>query len=113
MRKNLFEMGANLETDNDKGWHSDNKDKSNKQTSREIKDPNKHQLHFAKEKRRGKIVTIVKPFYVTKAELQALLKTLKKKLGTGGTIKDNSLEFQGDIPSKVRAVLELLEYRFK
>ena len=109
MKKNLFEMGANFED----GWSSDNKDKTSKKVSTEIKLPEKHQLHFAKEKRRGKIVTIVKPFYVEKAALQALLKTLKKKLGTGGTTKENSLEFQGDIPESLRKHLEALGYRFK
>ena len=109
MKKNLFEMGANFGDD----WSSDNKDKPSKKVSTEIKEPNKHQLHFAKEKRRGKVVTIVKPFYLEKSALQALLKTLKKKLGTGGTVKKDSLEFQGDIPEQVRKYLEDLEYRFK
>ena len=106
---NLFEMGADFGDD----WSSDNKDKPSKNTSTEIKLPEKHQLHFAKEKRRGKIVTIVKPFYLDKATLQALVKTLKKKLGTGGTVKEDSLEFQGDIPDLVRKHLEALGYRFK
>ena len=109
MKKNLFEMGADFE----EGWSSDNKDKPSKQTSTEIKEPAKHQLHFAKEKRRGKVITIVRPFYLTKSNLQALLKTLKKKLGTGGTVKEDSLEFQGDIPKPVRMHLETLGYGFK
>jgi len=109
MRKNLFEMGADFGDD----WSSDNKDKPTKHTSTEIKSPNKHQLHFAKEKRRGKVVTIVKPFYLAKNDLQALAKTLKKKLGTGGTVKENGLEFQGDIPNQVRQHLEAMGYRFK
>jgi len=113
MKENLFEMGANFGEDNDKGWSCDNKDKPLKNVSTEIKNPDKHQLYFAKEKRRGKVVTIVKPFYLHKKELQALLKILKKKLGTGGTVKDNTLEFQGDIPDKVRTTLEVLGYRFK
>ena len=106
---NLFEMGADFSED----WNSDNKDKPTKCTSTEIKLPEKHQLHFAKEKRRGKIVTIVKPFYLDKTSLQALVKTLKKKLGTGGTVKEDALEFQGDIPQKLRTYLEALDYGFK
>ena len=94
-------------------WSSDNKDKPSKSVSTEIKAPQKHQLHFAKEKRRGKVVTIVKPFHLDKTALQALLKTLKKRLGTGGTLKEESLEFQGDIPELLRKHLETLEYRFK
>ena len=108
-KKNLFEMGADFGDD----WSSDNKNKPSKKISTEIKSPEKHQLHFAKEKRRGKVVTIVKPFYLDKTALQALLKTLKKKLGTGGTIKDDSLEFQGDLPDVLRKHLEGLGYKFK
>jgi translation initiation factor 1 len=109
VKENLFEMGANFED----GWSSDNKDKTSKNKSTEIKAPEKHQLHFAKEKRRGKVVTIVKPFYLDKKDLQALLKTLKKKLGTGGTIKEDSLEFQGEIADVLRGHLDSLGYRFK
>jgi len=109
MQKNLFEMGAHFEDT----WVSDNKEKPHKKISTEIKEPHHHHLHFAKEKRRGKVVTIVKPLYLEKSKLQALLKTLKKKLGTGGTMKENSLEFQGDIPTQLRIHLEGLGYRFK
>ena len=109
MKENLFEMGADFGDD----WSADNKDKPSKKISTETKAPEKHQLHFAKEKRRGKVVTIVKPFYLDKTALQALLKTLKKKLGTGGTAKEDSLEFQGDIPELLRKHLEALGYRFK
>ncbi|MEA2048725.1 MAG: translation initiation factor [Campylobacterota bacterium] len=109
MKKNLFEMGANFE----EGWVSDNKEKPSKKVVTEIKAPNQHQLYFAKEKRRGKSVTLVQPFYLKKETLQALLKTLKKKLGTGGTIKENALEFQGDIPDMLRKHIAALGYGFK
>ena len=118
MRENLFEMGADFED----SWSSDNKQKPSKQkstnktstnSSTEILTPQKHQLHLAKERRRGKVVTIVKPFCLSRSDLQALIKSLKKKLGTGGTIRDNSLEFQGEIPESIRTQLERLEYRFK
>lgn len=102
-------MGANFED----GWSSDNKEKTAEKVSGEIKAPQQHQLHLAKEKHRGKVVTIVKPFYLDKTTFQALLKTLKKKLGAGGTIKEESLEFQGDIPDLVRSQLEALGYRFR
>jgi len=109
MKKNLFEMGANFED----GWASDNKDKPTQKQTVEIKSPEKHQLHFAKEKRRGKVVTIVKPFHLTKDDLEALLKTLKKKMGTGGTVKEDTLEFQGEVTEVLRTHLEDLDYRFK
>ena len=81
--------------------------------SNEKFEPNKHQLVFHKEKRRGKVVTLVGPFKIEKEALKSLLKTLKKKLGCGGTVSEDFLEFQGDIPVKLREQLEALEYRFK
>lgn len=109
MKKNLFEMGADLGND----WSSDNKIKSKKQSITDVKTPQKHQLHFAKEKRRGKVVTIVKPFHLERETLQSLLKSIKKKVGTGGAIKENTLEFQGDLQEQLKEILETLEYRFK
>ena len=109
MKRNLFEMGASF----DDNWSSDNKEKPKKKKSTEIKTTEKHQLHFAKEKRRGKVVTIVKPFYLNQDDLKALLKILKKKMGTGGTVKEESLEFQGEVRESLRIQLEALNYGFK
>jgi len=109
MRENLFEMGADFGDE----WSSDNKKKSKEIVSTKILEPNRHKLHFAKERRRGKVVTVVKPFYLSKQDLQDLLKVLKKKLGTGGTIRENSLEFQGDISDSLGKNLTYLGYSFK
>lgn len=109
MKKNLFEMGAKFDDD----WSADNRPKKQKNALHETKPPEKHHLHFAREKRRGKTVTIVKPFYLEKKALQSLLKTLKKRVGTGGTVKEDMLEFQGEVEEKVRAVLTEMGYRFK
>ena len=103
----MFEMGAKF----DDGWSLEKDEKQ--KVSKEIKTEQKHQLHFAKEKRRGKIVTIVKPFYLDKKELQAVLKTIKKKLGTGGTLKDDSLEFQGEVKEKLKTILKELSFGLK
>ncbi len=109
MKENLFEISASFSDD----WSSNNKEKATKKISTEIKEPQQHSLHFAKEKRRGKVVTIVKPFYLEKKELQTLLKMLKKKLGTGGTVKEDSLEFQGEVKENLKVLLEKLDYRLK
>ncbi len=109
MKKNLFEMGADL----GEGWEADNKVKQNKAEDVTNTPPEKHRLYLSKEKRRGKVVTIVKPFHLAKSDLQTLLKQLKKRLGTGGTVRDNTLEFQGDIPDQVRNALEEMQYRFR
>jgi len=79
----------------------------------ETLEPAKHQLVLHKEKRRGKVVSLVGPFFLEKDVLKALLKTLKKKLGCGGTVSEDFLELQGDIQPKLREYLEALEYRYK
>ena len=107
--QNMFEMGADFGD----SWQADNKEKKKETSAIEVKPPEKHRLHFAKEKRRGKVVTIVQPFYLGKKELQSLLKQLKKMLGTGGTLKADTLEFQGDIPQRLREALEAMQYRFR
>jgi translation initiation factor 1 len=75
--------------------------------------PQKHQLFFAKQKRRGKTVTLVGEFFMPKEDINKVLKTLKKKLGCGGAFKDNMMEFQGDIKDKVRPLLVDLDFKFK
>jgi len=111
MKENLFEMGANFEDE----WSSDNKNKPKKPTkhSNAIKEPSKHHLIFAKEKRRGKVVTILRDFYMDKKALQALLKELKKSLGIGGTLKEDEMEFQGEVQDKLRKVLGDKGFKFK
>ena len=108
MKKNLFEMGANW----DSNWNSDNKTKE-ENAAKETKAPDKHRLYFAREKRNGKVVTIVKPFFLDEGTAEALLKTLKKSLATGGTIKENTLEFQGEVEGKLKAQLIKLGYGIK
>jgi len=108
MKKQLFEMGANFKD----GWSSDNKAKP-KKSNTEIKAPNKHNLHTAKEKRRDKVVTVIKPFFLENSELKKLLKELKSKLGSGGTIKDNTLELQGEVSQKVKELLVKKGFKFK
>jgi len=108
MKKNLFEMGASW----DSNWNSDNKTKEPK-TIGEIKSPDKHRLHFAREKRNGKTVTIVKPFSLSDEDMQSLLTKLKKSLATGGTIKDDTLEFQGEVSEKLKMQLIKLGYGVK
>ena len=79
----------------------------------EILEPSKHQLFFSKEKRRGKVVTLVGEFFMSKEDCTATLKTLKKKLGCGGAYKDNFMEFQGDSKDKIRPLLVDASFRFK
>jgi len=75
--------------------------------------PEKHLLVFKREKRRGKVVTLVGPFALEKDVADSLLKTLKKKLGSGGSYKAPWMEFQGECSEKLHALLNEASYRFK
>ncbi|MBU1659657.1 translation initiation factor [bacterium] len=81
--------------------------------SNEILEPSKHFLFFKKEKRRGKTVTLVGEFHMPSTDTAAILKTLKKKLGCGGTFKDGWMEFQGELKDKLREILVDSGFRFK
>lgn len=81
--------------------------------SDEIQEPSKHFLFFKKEKRRGKVVTLVGEFHISADESEKLLKNLKKKLGCGGAYKDGWMEFQGELKDKIKLLLEEEKFRFK
>lgn len=58
-----------------------------------------------KKGRRGKSVTVVTGVPLADAELAELGRTLKQRCGAGGTVKDGTIEIQGD---HRRAVAEAL-----
>ena len=98
--------------DFDDGWSEVQTPKKSK-TSSEILEPAKHFLVFKREKRRGKVVTLVGEFHLKKDSANAVLKRLKKKLGCGGTYKENWMEFQGEVQQKLRELLTQEQFRFK
>jgi len=63
--------------------------------------------------RGGKSVTVIEGLQIPQKEREALLKRLKAKLGTGGTVKDTCLEIQGDHRDALMAALEKLGYPTK
>lgn len=60
--------------------------------------------------RGGKSVTVIEGLQMPQKESEALLKQLKARLGTGGTVKDTSLEIQGDHRDAIIIVLEKMGY---
>ncbi len=106
-RLDLF-IGADI----DDGWKEVQSPRKTK-VSNEIQEPSKHFLVFQKEKRRGKTVTLVGTFHIPKDEATTLLKLLKKKLGCGGSLKENWMEFQGELKEKLRPLLVEQGFRFK
>ncbi len=63
--------------------------------------------------RKGKTVTVMTGFKHSHEALTKLLKQLKNQCGSGGTIKDNTLEIQGDHRQKLVSVLSQLGYKVK
>jgi translation initiation factor 1 len=63
--------------------------------------------------RGGKTVSVVTGVMSHEAGRQALLKLLKNKLGTGGTVKDDVLEIQGDHRDQLVVLLIGLGYKAK
>lgn len=62
-------------------------------------------MRLEKSGRGGKAVTVLFELPLDEAGLKELLKVLKTKCGTGGALKDRTLEIQGDQREKIEAVL--------
>jgi len=55
--------------------------------------------------RKGKSMTVVKGLKVNPNHLADIAKTIKQKIGTGGTAKEGRIEIQGDHRDKVATLL--------
>ncbi len=69
------------------------------------KSDQKVRVQKTKSGKRGKIVTEINGLHLSSSEAKELLKLLKTSCGTGGTIKDEVLELQGD---QVEIILDVL-----
>ena len=106
--------GTKLDLDLGASWNegwSREEEKTSKVLT--LLDPPSHRLVFQKEKRKGKVVTLVGPFSLSEEDAQKILSSLKKSLACGGAYKEGWMEFQGDISPKVRENLEKLSFKFK
>jgi translation initiation factor 1 len=63
-----------------------------------------------RRRRAGKQVTLVAGFTGSDDDLAALGKTLKMRLGVGGTAKDGEIIIQGDFRDRVVEILRGLGY---
>jgi len=61
----------------------------------------------------GKTVTVISGFQAKPETLADLLKKLKAQCGTGGTLKDNEMEIQGDHTQKLVELLTQMGYKAK
>jgi len=68
-------------------------------------------LRLEKSGRKGKAVTVITGLPID--GLAALVKQLKKRCGSGGTIKDGVVEIQGDHRDTVRAELAKRDFEVR
>ena len=104
----MFTMGANLDQES---WDT-SKNKPKKIATKTIP-KSQHQLVFTLEKRNSKPVTLVGRFKITENEKKVVLKLLKKRLGTGGTINNEWIEIQGDKKEAIINILETDGWKFR
>ncbi|WP_099240832.1 translation initiation factor [Synechococcus sp. BDU 130192] len=70
-------------------------------------------IQASRSGRKGKTVTVITGLQHSPETLQKLLKQLKNKCGSGGTLKDNTLEIQGDQRQPILAFLLDQGYKAK
>lgn len=63
----------------------------------------KHPIKIIKEKRRSSFVTLILNYSLSEAQLKELCSILKQQLACGGSVKEKSIELQGDQVEKVKA----------
>lgn len=98
-------------------FNRDNSAASNRATERPNQElpPNQQNVRVQATRagRKGKTVTVITGFHSKPETLTALLKQLKTQCGTGGTLKDNEIEIQGDHKQKILDILIKLGYKAK
>jgi len=70
-------------------------------------------LQRAIKGRGGKAVTLVKKLILSEDDMRELAKKLKQMCGSGGTIKDDAIEIQGEHREKIAEALGNMGYKVK
>lgn len=99
-------------------WSSDQGDLRKGQTqSRSVKSlpPNQQTIYLHRDSkgRGGKTVTLVKKLILSEDDMKELAKTLKQVCGSGGTVKDDVIEIQGEHREKIADALVKMGYKVK
>ncbi len=71
------------------------------------------EAHFSNKGRGGKIVTVIKGFEGTDAELKSLAKNIKQHCSVGGSVKDGEVIIQGNMRDKVMEFLRAQGHHIK
>ncbi|MGG6293028.1 translation initiation factor [Leptolyngbya sp. AN02str] len=77
--------------------------------------PNQQQIRVqaSRKGRGGKTVTVITGFQLKPETLHALMKQLKAQCGAGGTVKDDTIEIQGDHAQNLVQLLVKQGYQAK
>jgi translation initiation factor 1 len=67
-------------------------------------------VRLERKHRGGKSVTVIEGLPISEKDKEELLKQLKTALGTGGTLRDTSLEIQGDHCDALLGTLKKMGY---
>ena len=70
-------------------------------------------LHRDSKGRGGGIVTLVKNLALSHEDMKELARKLKQVCGSGGTIKENIIEIQGEHREKIAEELKKMGYKVK
>ena len=70
-------------------------------------------LHRDSKGRGGKTVTLVKKLVLSENEMKDLSKKLKQVCGSGGTVKGDTIEIQGEHREKIAEALRSMGYQVK
>lgn len=66
-----------------------------------------------RRQRHGKTATLIEGFLCDEAEVKEIAKTLKQKIGTGGSVRGGDILLQGDWRDKARELLKGMGYKVK
>jgi len=99
-------------------WSSDRGDvRKQQEHSRNIKSLPPHEqtvyLHRDSKGRGGKSVTLIKKLVLSDDDMKKLARRLKQICGSGGTVKDDEIEIQGEHREKIAEALKKMGYKVK
>ena len=99
-------------------WSSDRGDvRKQQEHSRNIKSLPPHEqtvyLHGDSKGRGGKSVTLIKKLVLSDDDRKELARRLKQICGSGGTVKDDEIEIQGEHREKIAEALKKMGYKVK
>jgi len=99
-------------------WSSDQGDlRKQESQSRTVNSLPPHEqtayLHRDSKGRGGKSVTLIKQLVLSEEDMKELVKKLKQVCGTGGTVKNDVIEIQGEHREKIAEALRKMGYKVK